>query len=197
MQQHRAENGGIETGKAARQIIEVGLIAFDFAAVEAMQVPERIADARDVSGKTLLRRAGIRPRDQIPKGVHRRFDAKDASAPALHVKRQETAGRPDFEHALTGEIDAAEILVSRLAQIPLRLRQLAAGQFDDVVEVAFRWIRDAPSNLPHPAIEASMLACRIGRSAQTKDAACKPQSPPPRETLSLLLCQMGLDQPTY
>jgi hypothetical protein len=54
------------------------------------------------------------------------------------VKRQVAAGRPDFEHALPGEINAAEILVGGLAQVPLRLRQLAAGQLDDVIEVAFR-----------------------------------------------------------
>ena len=122
-------------------------------AIEPMKIPEGIADLLDAPPEHLLASVEIRvdTGNQVPERVHGWFHSGHGCAFRLHVKGKKTAGRTDLEHGFPSEIDAAQISIDSIAQVPLPCGHRAVGQLDDMVELTRRPIGDRPPNLSHRA----------------------------------------------
>ena len=71
------------------------------------------------------------------------FDRDHIGIALLHLKGEETAGGTNFQNALTGKIEFAEVIIHSSAQIPIPpLYHSMTGQFHGVVEVAIGDIFD-------------------------------------------------------
>src|SRR6476620_212798 len=85
-----------------------------------MSEPEAVLETRH-AGDLLVPDRGkerFRKRHEIPADAVRELDGHDIGAASFHFDGEEAARRSDFKHALSGEIDAAEIVVDGFAQIP-------------------------------------------------------------------------------
>src|SRR5947207_4002439 len=89
-----------------------------------------------------------RIRNEIPAVLSCNFDRDHIGTALLHLKGEETAGGTNFQNALTGKIDFAEIIIYPGSQIPIpSLYDSMAGKFHGVVKVTvvdvfhFEWRR--------------------------------------------------------
>ena len=63
-------------------------------------------------------RGTLRERHEVPADAFRELDGHHVGAAPFHFDGEEAARRSNLKDALSGEIDAAEIVVDGLPQIP-------------------------------------------------------------------------------
>src|SRR5258708_16797300 len=100
-----------------------------------MNEPEPVAEAihADLPFVEDLRRERIDLRDVTPAELLGDFDRNNLGAGPLHVYREVPARRADFEDALAGEGDAAEVPVDAGPQVPQALDRAGTWQVHRMV----------------------------------------------------------------
>ena len=73
---------------------------------------------------------------QVDRDVVADVERHDFGARSFHEVRQRTGGGTELEHATTGEVDVAEVLVLAAAEVPRTRDNLTIRQLDRVVEAA-------------------------------------------------------------
>ena len=111
MQQDRSQNGDVELADV-RQVLDVRVNQRRLGFVCRMSEPEAVLETRHPSDLLLPDRSKecFRKRHEIPADAVRELDGHDIGAAPFHFDGEEAARRSDFKHALSGKIDAAEIV---------------------------------------------------------------------------------------
>ena len=102
--------------------------------------PEAVLAARHACDLLLPDRGKERlgERHEVPADAFRELDGHHVRAAPFHFDGEEAARRSNLKDALSGEIDAAEIVVDGLAQIPQADDFPHPGDEHGVIEVAIR-----------------------------------------------------------